>query len=160
MTATTPADRPRTAPDFFQVGHTYLRLVGDRDLYFRVLSVSTDNPNNPNSLIGDGPVAFGWKRTDRSLTTWNPAGDTSFAGWHDVTSTPVTNQLPDDVLDLLELGLYLSAACETAHRIDGAISHYPERKDLPDLRDGMHGRCQLSHEFTGETCGCSCHRLA
>jgi hypothetical protein len=71
--------------DFFQVGRTYHRFVGDRDLYFRVTSVSNDNPNSPNSLDGNGPVAWGWVRTDRSLTAWGPSGKTNFSGWRDVT---------------------------------------------------------------------------
>ncbi|MGV9579754.1 hypothetical protein ACWDRZ_24180 [Streptomyces sp. NPDC003509] len=74
-----------TTTDFFQIGRTYLRLVGDRHLYFRVVSISTDNPNPANSLAGNGPVAFGWERTERSTTFWGPAGHTSFTGWRDVT---------------------------------------------------------------------------
>lgn len=73
------------APDFFQRGRTYLRFVGDRELYFRVTSISTDNPNQSDSLAGDGPVAYGWSRTERSTTAWGPTGQTSFVGWHDVT---------------------------------------------------------------------------
>lgn len=76
---------PAAVPDFFQPGRTYLRFVGDRELYFRVTSVSTDNPNKPDSLGGNGPVAFGWARTDRSLTVWGPKGETRFVGWRDVT---------------------------------------------------------------------------
>ncbi|MFF8679550.1 hypothetical protein ACF07F_16725 [Streptomyces sp. NPDC015237] len=71
--------------DFFQPGHTYHRFVGDRELYFRVVLVSTDNPNPADSLAGDGPVAFGWMRTERSTTFWDPAGKTSIVGWRDVT---------------------------------------------------------------------------
>ena len=71
--------------DFFEPGHTYLRFVGDRELYFRVTSVSSDNPNAPGGLSGAGPVAFGWTRTERSTTVWGPSGQTSFAGWHDAT---------------------------------------------------------------------------
>ena len=74
--------------DFFQPGRTYLRFVGDRELYFRVTSISTDNPNRSDSLTGDGPVAHGWVRTERFATVWGPGGYTDFAGWHDVTSEP------------------------------------------------------------------------
>jgi len=79
------ADTDLAGTDVFQVGRTYHRFVGDRDLYFKVTSVSTDNPNSPNSLDGNGPVAWGWIRTDRSLTSWGPAGKTNYSGWRDVT---------------------------------------------------------------------------
>ncbi|MER7815587.1 hypothetical protein [Streptomyces sp. NPDC096153] len=83
--ATMPAAEGESTPEFFQPGRTYVRFVGDRELYFRVTSVSTDNPNSPDSLNGGGPVAFGWSRTDRSSTVWGPTGQSHFAGWHDVT---------------------------------------------------------------------------
>lgn len=79
------ADEAAGAPDFFRPGRTYLRFVGDRELYFRVTSISTDNPNRSDSLAGDGPVAYGWSRTERSTTVWGPTGQVSFVGWHDVT---------------------------------------------------------------------------
>lgn len=66
-------------------------------------------------------------------------------------------QLPVDILALLTPRTYLSTACETARLIDGAIIRNPGRDDLPELRDRMHGRCRLSHKFTGATCNCPCH---
>lgn len=87
MPNTAPIDQLRAVADFFQADHTYLRLVGERNLYFRVLSVSTDNPNNPNSLNGDGPVAFGWAHVAGPSAVWIPTGHTSFFGWRDVTDT-------------------------------------------------------------------------
>lgn len=79
--------------NFFQVDHTYLRFVGDRTLYFRVLSISTDNPNSPDSLNGGGPVAFGWAHADGPSAVWIPTGHTSLTGWRDVTEIPAALEL-------------------------------------------------------------------
>ncbi|WP_326768611.1 hypothetical protein OG978_32470 [Streptomyces sp. NBC_01591] len=81
---------------FFQPGHTYLRFVGDRDLYFRVSLVSTENPNRPNSLTGDGPVAYGWACTEQPTTGWVPTGHTNVTGWRDVTETPAAPATPEE----------------------------------------------------------------
>lgn len=68
-----------------------------------------------------------------------------------------TEQLPADVLALLDTRHYLSTACETARLVKGAIIRNPDRNDLPGWRDRMHARCRLNHKFTGVLCGCPCH---
>lgn len=74
----------------------------------------------------------------------NPPGSTS-------------EQLPDDVLELLPHTTYLSTACETADLLSRVIRQFPERKDLLAHQKKLHGRCRLNHKFTGTLCFCRCH---
>lgn len=67
-------------------------------------------------------------------------------------------QIPSDILDLIEVPPYLSTACEVAQLLDGAINAHPERADeIAAWRDRQHQRCRLNNKFTGQLCMCPHH---
>ncbi|MFF3998584.1 hypothetical protein ACFYX8_35410 [Streptomyces cyaneofuscatus] len=103
------------------------------------------------------PKPFG----DRHGPTPEEARDAVLAAIsnHSAANIPgaTTEQLPADVLALLDTGHYLSTACEMARLLKGAIIRNPDREDLSGWRDRMHARCRLNNKFTGELCICSCH---
>lgn len=69
------------------------------------------------------------------------------------------DRLPAHILALLTPGIYLSTACETARRCDGAAITHPNRAgELAQWRDRLHDRCRLNHKFTGRLCICPCHQ--
>lgn len=67
-------------------------------------------------------------------------------------------QLPPDVLALIEVRTYLSTACETA---DACVDAIPRRLDreteLGEWADRLHARCRKNNKFTGALCLCTCH---
>lgn len=81
------------------------------------------------------------------MTDWTPPppGDTR-------------EQLPDDVLALIELPDYTSTACETALLLAGEATARPGRAtELQDWVARLHACCRLSNKFTGRACRCDCH---
>lgn len=68
-------------------------------------------------------------------------------------------QLPDDVLTLIDPPPYLSTACETAQLLEQAVAEYPERQaGLEEWARRMHVRCRINHKFTGRLCSCDHHQ--
>ncbi|MWA08803.1 hypothetical protein [Streptomyces sp. BA2] len=67
-------------------------------------------------------------------------------------------QLPDDVLALIETRPYTSTACETAGLLTeaGAVHTY-RAGELEAWADRMHQRCRRNQKFTGRLCDCTCH---
>lgn len=81
------------------------------------------------------------------MTDWTPPppGDTR-------------EQLPDDVLALIDVPPYTSTACETGQALTAATTRHPElAADLAAWAERMHRRCRRNHKYTGELCDCSCH---
>lgn len=67
-------------------------------------------------------------------------------------------QLPDDVLALIETRPYTSTACETAQALtEAAATHADRAGGLTVWADRMHRRCRRNHKFTGRLCDCPCH---
>lgn len=70
-------------------------------------------------------------------------------------------QLPAEVLARLELGDYLSTACETAFAVDRACGRARSadvRAELGEWVFRLHDRCRLNHKFTDQPCVCPCHQ--
>ncbi|MEU5772667.1 hypothetical protein ABZ819_05095 [Streptomyces venezuelae] len=81
------------------------------------------------------------------MTDWTPPppGDTR-------------EQLPDNILQLIDVPTYTSTACETAQALTAATTRHPEQAaDLAGWADRMHQRCRRNHKFTGKLCRCGCH---
>ncbi|MEU6990337.1 hypothetical protein ABZ953_06700 [Streptomyces sp. NPDC046465] len=81
------------------------------------------------------------------MTDWTPPppGDTR-------------EQLPDDILQLIDVPSYTSTACETAQALTAAADRHPgQAGDLEEWAHRMHQRCRRNHKFTGVHCDCSCH---
>lgn len=70
-------------------------------------------------------------------------------------------QLPDHLLDAIDIPPYTSTACQTADLLAEAI---PGRLDLAgelgEQADRLHTRCRLQNKFTGVACRCGCHDKA
>jgi hypothetical protein len=67
-------------------------------------------------------------------------------------------QLPDHILDLIDVPTYTSTACETARECERVIDvHTTERPWLLAHAEELHARCRLNHKFTGALCACACH---
>lgn len=67
-------------------------------------------------------------------------------------------QLPDDILDLIDARPYLSTACDTAALLTQAATTHSDRADvLGTWARRMHQRCRINHKYTGLLCHCSCH---
>lgn len=72
-------------------------------------------------------------------------------------------QLPAEVLALIDQSDYLSTACETAFRVERASNRGRSagpRALLAGWVDRLHDRCRLRHKFTGQPCACPCHQEA
>lgn len=75
-------------------------------------------------------------------------------------------QLPDEILALVQLPGYVSTACETALLLkDAAITAAREDRDadvdrLMEWADRLHQRCRLQQKFTGVGCQCNHHGRA
>ncbi|QCX81206.1 hypothetical protein C9F11_38115 [Streptomyces sp. YIM 121038] len=68
-------------------------------------------------------------------------------------------QLPDNILALIDIPLYLSTACEAAGRLTEAIEIHPGRADeLRQWADRMHAHCRINNKYTGQICQCPHHR--
>ena len=68
-------------------------------------------------------------------------------------------QLPDSVLALIDVGPYLSTACDTAAACERAAEvHRTERPWLHAHAEDLHARCRLNNKFTGALCVCPCHK--
>ncbi|MGW7087570.1 hypothetical protein ACWGH2_29295 [Streptomyces sp. NPDC054871] len=86
------------------------------------------------------------------MTDWTPPppGDTR-------------EQLPEAILDLIEVQPYTSTACQTALLLEeAAVTAAREDRDqdvesLMEWAWRLHQRCRLNHKFTGVGCGCSHH---
>ncbi|MEU0393842.1 hypothetical protein ABZ208_13865 [Streptomyces sp. NPDC006208] len=67
-------------------------------------------------------------------------------------------QLPAYILALINVGPYLSTACETAAACERATeAHQTERPWLLAHAEELHARCRLNNKFTGALCACRCH---
>ncbi|MEU1787065.1 hypothetical protein ABZ553_14570 [Streptomyces sparsogenes] len=70
-------------------------------------------------------------------------------------------QLPDDVLALIDPPPYLSTACETAQLLEQAVAEHPDRQaGLGEWARRMHARCRANQKFTGRLCSCGHHQPA
>lgn len=70
-------------------------------------------------------------------------------------------QLPEDVLALIDPPPYLSTACETAELLEQAVAEHPDRQaGLGEWAGRMHQRCRINHKFTGKLCTCLHHQPA
>lgn len=70
-------------------------------------------------------------------------------------------QLPDDVLALIDPPPYLSTACETAQLLEQAVAEHPDRQaGLREWARRMHQRCRTNNKFTGKLCTCGHHGAA
>ncbi|MEU1663619.1 hypothetical protein ABZ547_08385 [Streptomyces sparsogenes] len=67
-------------------------------------------------------------------------------------------QLPDDILALIDPPPYLSTACETAQLLEQATAEHPDRSAaLGEWARRMHQRCRGNNKFTGKLCTCTHH---
>lgn len=81
------------------------------------------------------------------MTDWTPPppGDTR-------------EQLPDNVLALIDVPPYTSTACETAQALEAAAeTRGDEAGELAVWQARLHARCRINNKFTGALCGCGCH---
>ncbi|MEU7240274.1 hypothetical protein [Streptomyces sparsogenes] len=70
-------------------------------------------------------------------------------------------QLPADVLALIDPPPYLSTACGTAQALEEAVAEHPDRQaGLEEWARRMHDRCRINHKFTGKLCTCGHHQEA
>lgn len=70
-------------------------------------------------------------------------------------------QLPDDVLALIDPPPYLSTACETAQLLEQAVAEHPDRQaGLREWARRMHARCRENQKFTGKLCTCGHHEVS
>lgn len=84
------------------------------------------------------------------MTDWTPPppGDTR-------------EQLPDHLLALIDVPLYLSTACEAARECKRVIDIHVEHGDeLRQTAARLHTRCRINNKFTGQLCACHCHEEA
>ena len=67
-------------------------------------------------------------------------------------------QLPDDVLALIDMPPYFSTACQTEGQLRRRVhSHGDPGGQLAVVADRMHARCRINHKFTGQLCVCPNH---
>lgn len=67
-------------------------------------------------------------------------------------------QLPADVLALIDPPPYLSTACGTAQALEEAVAEHPQRAGgLREWARRMHDRCRINQKFTGKLCSCAHH---
>ncbi|MGW4075952.1 hypothetical protein ACWELB_20985 [Streptomyces asiaticus] len=70
-------------------------------------------------------------------------------------------QLPADILALIDPPPYLSTACETAQLLEQAVAEHPDRQaGLGEWARRMHDRCRINQKFTGRLCTCGHHQEA
>ncbi|WP_445520498.1 hypothetical protein [Streptomyces sp. NEAU-174] len=84
-----------------------------------------------------------------------PQGDAAF-----VPPPPgsTAEQLPDDILALIDPPPYLSTACETAQLLEQAVAEHPDRSaGLAEWARRMHDRCRINNKYTGKLCACAHH---
>ncbi|MFE3491165.1 hypothetical protein [Streptomyces griseus] len=127
------------------------------------MSDEQTTPDNPptSDLAVDIECAIGLNTGDGGAVGVYAARDAVLAaiGNRSAANVPgsTTEQLPADVLALIDTRHYLSTACETGRLLNEAITRNRDRGDLPGWRNRMHARCRLNHKFTGVPCGCPCH---
>lgn len=81
------------------------------------------------------------------VTDWTPPppGDTR-------------EQLPDNLLALIDVPPYTSTACETAAALQAVADANPGRaNELGEWQQRLHARCRINNKFTGALCNCGCH---
>ncbi|MFE9064874.1 hypothetical protein [Streptomyces violaceusniger] len=67
-------------------------------------------------------------------------------------------QLPDDVLALIDPPPYLSTACGTAQLLEQAVVEHPDRQaGLGEWARRMHSRCRINNKYIGRLCTCGHH---
>lgn len=67
-------------------------------------------------------------------------------------------QLPDQLLALIDIPDYLSTACEAATLLARQMPKRTHRRvELGEHSDRLHARCRLQNKFTGVACRCDCH---
>lgn len=67
-------------------------------------------------------------------------------------------QLPADVLELIDPAPYLSTACGTAQALEEAAAEHPDRSaGLLEWAGRLHQRCRINNKFTGKLCACGHH---
>lgn len=84
------------------------------------------------------------------MTDWTPPppGDTR-------------EQLPDDILALLDMPPYLSTACQTEGQLRRRIhQHGDPAGELATWAERLHARCRLNQKYTGQLCDCPAHQPA
>lgn len=84
------------------------------------------------------------------MTDWTPPppGDTR-------------EQLPAEILALVDAPSYLSTACELAALLDAAAdTHREQAPELAVWQERQHARCRINNKYTGKLCICGCHRDA
>lgn len=70
-------------------------------------------------------------------------------------------QLPAEILYLIDVPPYLSTACELAGILATAASIHPEQaRELAVWQVRLHARCRINNKFTGQLCTCRCHEEA
>ena len=67
-------------------------------------------------------------------------------------------QLPDDVLALIDIPPYTSTACETAAACEDGYQRNTHWIGLLQRAEQLHQRCRLNNKFTGAICRCPCHQ--
>lgn len=65
--------------------------------------------------------------------------------------------LPPEILEAIEVGPYLSTACETAGRVEEAWSLIPTMGMLSSWSKVLHSQCRRTHKYTYSGCVCPCH---
>lgn len=104
-------------------------------------------------------------RRIRNLIDSHTEGD-AVTDWTPPPPGDRREQLPDEILALVQLPDYTSTACETALLLeDAAIRAARQDRDadvdrLMEWADRLHQRCRLQHKFTGVGCRCNHHGRA
>jgi len=67
-------------------------------------------------------------------------------------------QLPADLLALIDAPPYVSTACQTAAACEKAYEGNPRWFGLLQHAEQLHNRCRENQKFTGQLCACDHHR--
>lgn len=82
----------------------------------------------------------GWLRTEPDTWTPPPPGDRR-------------EQLPDHLLNLIDIPSYTSTACESAELLAAAVARHPEHADeLRQWEQRQRQRCRINNKYTGVIC--------
>ncbi|MGY0065173.1 hypothetical protein ACWY4P_53635 (plasmid) [Streptomyces sp. LZ34] len=69
------------------------------------------------------------------------------------------DKLPDRLLAVIEMGPYLSTACETAHALEWAMRSYTHRRaELAEWAQREHASCRLTRKQDMAPCRCPHHQ--
>lgn len=144
-------DQPTPAvPDTTPLAALRARLVERRDHAVRSAQTSTLEEAR---LVNDGVVAG----LDEALhfldaiEKQRQAGPNLSPGYVNPPGSTV-EQLPADLLALIDVPPYLSTACDTAGRLAAV-----EADQAAEWAARLHQRCRLNNKFTGAPCPCTCH---